>query len=136
MAGAIGYAWFKYGNSGHILDEALSASPARDAASFHAADEDYFRDMDQDRNGPVKLTPEEIKGRNTWLVWTGGDDRLWDVLGVKSVGAVDFPGRVVLIRREKYSRACEPGRLADKSYQTGGSISASRTTRPLLTVLT
>ena len=82
--------WYVYGRSGHILDEALSASPSRDASSFSAADEDYFHDMDQDRNGPVALSREEIQGRNTWLVWTGGNDRLWEVLGNKSAGALDF----------------------------------------------
>ena len=46
----------------------------RDAASFPAAGEDYFHDMD----GGVALTPDEIKGRNIWLVWTGGNDRFWD----------------------------------------------------------
>ena len=25
-----------------------------------------------------RLTPDEIKGRNMWLVWTGGNDRFWD----------------------------------------------------------
>ena len=25
--------------------------------------------------------PEEIKGRNMWIVWTGGNDRFWDVAG-------------------------------------------------------
>ena len=33
--------------AGRCRDEALMASPARQAASFPAADEDYFRDMDQ-----------------------------------------------------------------------------------------
>ena len=48
------------------LDEAMRAG--RSAASFPAADEDYFHDMD----GGVALTPDEVKGRNTWIVWTGG----------------------------------------------------------------
>ena len=56
------------------LDEAKLAG--RDAASFPPADEDYFKGMD---NG-VALTPDEVKGRNMWLVWTGGDDRFWDHL--------------------------------------------------------
>ena len=51
------------------VDEALLVG--RDAATFPAADEDYFHDMD----GGVALTPEEIKGRNTWIVWTAGNDR-------------------------------------------------------------
>ena len=57
------------------------------AASFPAADEDYFHDMD----GGVALTREEIKGRNMWIVWTGGNDRL---LGrpspTPSFGTLDF----------------------------------------------
>src|SRR5260370_20388747 len=51
---------------GQVLDEARVAG--RDAASFPPADEDYFHDMDN----AIALTPEEIKGRNMWLVWSGG----------------------------------------------------------------
>ncbi len=70
--------------SGKVLDEARSAG--RTPASFPAADEDYFHNMDSG----IALTADEIKGRNTWLVWTGGDDRLWDVLATASVGNLDF----------------------------------------------
>jgi hypothetical protein len=70
--------------SGSIQDEARRAGRA--AQTLAAADEDYFKDMD----GGAKLTPEEVKGRNTWLVWTGGNDRLWDTLSVASVGNLDF----------------------------------------------
>jgi hypothetical protein len=51
-----------------------------------AADEDYFHDMD----GGLTLTPDEIKGRNTWLVWSGGNDRLWDSLANATFGSLDF----------------------------------------------
>ncbi len=73
---------------GHVQDEARRAD--RPASSFPAADEDYFRDMDQDAHGILALTPDEIKGRNMWLVWTGGNDRLWDVMTVTSVGTFDL----------------------------------------------
>ncbi len=69
---------------GTVRDEAMLAS--RPASSFPAADEDYFHDMD----GGLPLTKEQIQGRNMWLVWTGGDDRLWDVLSVDSLGSLDF----------------------------------------------
>src|SRR4026209_1234805 len=69
---------------GATLDEALEAG--RDASSFPAADADYFHDMD----GGVRLTPEEIKGRNSWTVWTAGNDRFWDGIGVSAYGALDF----------------------------------------------
>ena len=73
---------------GTVLDEARQAGIGADKAVeyFKAADEDYFHDMD----GGITLTPEEIKGRNTWIVWTGGNDRLWDKLTVASFGALDF----------------------------------------------
>jgi len=69
---------------GHVLDEARLAGRAPE--SFPAAGEDYFHDMD----GGIALSPEEIKGRNTWIVWTGGNDHLWDTLSVRSFGALDF----------------------------------------------
>jgi hypothetical protein len=69
---------------GEVQDEARRAG--RPAASFPAADEDYFHDMD----GGITLTPDEIKGRNMWLVWTGGNDRLWDQLSTISVGTLDL----------------------------------------------
>jgi hypothetical protein len=69
---------------GHVQDEALRAG--RSVSSFRAADEDYFHDMD----GAIPLTADEIKGRNMWIVWTGGDDKLWDTLTVTSVGTLDL----------------------------------------------
>jgi hypothetical protein len=70
--------------SGAVKDEALAAG--RDASTFVAADEDYFHDMD----GGLALSADEIKGRNTWNVWTGGNDAMWDTLTVTSVGLLDF----------------------------------------------
>jgi hypothetical protein len=67
-----------------VKDEAILAGA--DAQKFHAADEDYFRAMDDG----VALTPDEVQGRNTWIVWTAGDDRLWDKMSVASNGALDF----------------------------------------------
>ena len=69
---------------GQVRDEASLAG--RSVASFPAADEDYFHDMD----GAIRLTPDEIKGRNMWLLWTGGDDRMWNQLSVTSLGTLDF----------------------------------------------
>jgi hypothetical protein len=73
---------------GHVQDEARLAGRSPD--SFPAADEDYFHDMDQDAHGRLALTPDEIKGRNMWIVWTGGNDRLWDQMTVTSVGTFDL----------------------------------------------
>lgn len=67
-----------------IKDEALRAG--RTAASFPAADEDYFHAMDRGH----QLSLAEIRGRNNWNVWTGGNDRLWDYLANNSFGSLDL----------------------------------------------
>src|SRR2546423_1384754 len=64
---------------GFVDDEAKRAG--KTVADFKPAAEDYFRDMD----GGAALSQETIEGRNTWLVWTGGNDRFWDHLSVASV---------------------------------------------------
>ncbi len=69
---------------GEVQDEAKLAG--RDAASFPHADEDYFHDMD----GAPALTPDEIKGRNMWIVWSGGNDRFWNQMGDFTFGAFDL----------------------------------------------
>jgi hypothetical protein len=69
---------------GKVLDEARQAG--RDGASFPQAGEDYFHDMD----GGLALTPEEIKGRNMWLVWSGGNDYFWNRMSDYTFGAFDL----------------------------------------------
>ena len=82
IVGVIAFArWVK---DDHIRDEAMLAGRA--ASSFPAADEDYFHDMD----GGIALSPDAIKGRNTWMVWSGGNDRFWDVMTGKAFGVLDF----------------------------------------------
>ena len=66
------------------LDEAQRAG--RNETTFPQASEDFFHDMD---NG-VQLTPDEVKGRNMWLVWTGGDDRFWDQVTKDSLATFDL----------------------------------------------
>src|SRR5882757_4151466 len=70
--------------SGTVQDEARAAG--RTAASFPHAGEDYVHDMD----GAIALTPDEIKGRNMWLVWTGGNDRFWQQMNQYTFGAFDL----------------------------------------------
>jgi hypothetical protein len=83
---------------GTVLDEALQAN--RPASSYPAADEDYFHDMD----GRIPLAPNEIKGRNTWIIWTGGNDRFWDRISVSSLGALDFLKTLSSHPKLKFSR--------------------------------
>jgi hypothetical protein len=69
---------------GKVLDEARQAG--RQANSFPAADEDYFHDMD----GGVPLQRPEVRGRNTWLLWSAGNDRFWDVITQSAYGSFDL----------------------------------------------
>ncbi|MBC7929700.1 MAG: hypothetical protein H7Z38_03940, partial [Rubrivivax sp.] len=84
--------------AGTVLDEARVANRA--ASSFPAADEDYFREMD----GGIALTPDEVKGRNMWIVWTGGNDRFWDGISATSFGSVDLLKTVSSHPKLKFSR--------------------------------
>jgi hypothetical protein len=83
---------------GSVLDEAMQAH--RTADSLAAADEDYFRDMD----GGVPLSTAEAQGRNTWIVWTGGNDHLWDTLSVASFGSLDLLKTVSSLPDRPYER--------------------------------
>jgi hypothetical protein len=55
-------------------------------AGLDSSGKDYLHDMD----GGVSLTPGEVQGRVTWIIWSGGNDRFWDTISVSSVGALDF----------------------------------------------
>jgi len=59
---------------GTVPDEAMKVG--RGATSFRSSEESYLKDMDPG----VTLTPEQAMGRDTWVMWTGGNDRFWDAL--------------------------------------------------------
>jgi hypothetical protein len=75
------------------VDEAKALGQT--AADFPAASYDYFRDMDMVADGHgglrrIELTEDEIKGRNTWLMWCGGNEVFWDWLAGNSYGFMDL----------------------------------------------
>ena len=86
---------FQHGYTGEAARQAK-----RSAQSFPAADEDYFRGMD----GGIALSPDEVKGRNMWIVWTGGHDRLWDKLTNLTYGTFDLLKILSSYPGLKYSR--------------------------------
>ena len=91
-------AWPDEARAQAVIDEARQAG--RSPQSFPAADEDYFRAMD----GGIALSPDEVKGRNMWIVWTGGDDRLWDELTNITFGNFDLLKILSSYPGLKYSR--------------------------------
>src|SRR4029078_7927770 len=56
---------------GHVQDKAMRAGVP--ASAFEAAADRYFVCMDPG----VTLSEREIKGRNMWLVWEGGNAGVW-----------------------------------------------------------
>ena len=96
VAGALAFYLSAGPRPGKVQDEAKRAGltadkfpPAGrddDYASKYNAPADYFEAMD---NG-VGLTDDEVKGRDMWLVWTGGNDRFWDALIKDAFGTFDL----------------------------------------------
>ncbi len=41
-------------------------------------------------DGGIALSEDETKGRNTWLLWTAGDQTFWDYMAQHGLGTVDL----------------------------------------------
>ncbi|NIR30310.1 MAG: hypothetical protein GWN84_13565 [Gammaproteobacteria bacterium] len=55
-------------------------------ADFPQVPVDLFQEMD----GGIALGEDEIKGRNTWMLWTAGNEAFWDYMANHSYGAIDL----------------------------------------------
>lgn len=95
-------------------DEAMKAG--KTPADFPHAANDFFKEMD----GGVALTPAQVKGRNTWLVWTAGNEAFWDYLAGQSFGSFDllktlssYPCSPQQEQELQAARAKRPGELPD-----------------------
>jgi mono/diheme cytochrome c family protein len=89
---------------GTVQDEAMRAGLT--PSHFMRPTDDYFRDMDDnvvDGKRPV-FTQADIEGRNMWLVWTAGNDRLWNRLTVDSLGSFDLLKTISSHSRLGYGR--------------------------------
>ena len=91
--------------AGNVLDEAKCVG--REPETFPASEDNYLGDMDYGitrhpeevaaRLDPFVpgITPDAavraaIRGRNTWVLWSAGNDRMWDELSRVSANTVDF----------------------------------------------
>ena len=66
------------------VDEAKAARLT--TADFPQITTNVFRELD----GGIELSPDEIMGRNTWILWSAGDDRFWDRMARDSYGMIDL----------------------------------------------
>jgi len=113
-----------------IYDEAQAAGKTEN--DFPADDFNYFADMDaaaaepsdpgdtDTRPEPLHLETSEIRGRNTWILWTGGNEAFWDWLANHSYGYVDLLKLVDFNPQRPWAR-----------FEQGGLIVEPNTRAPL-----
>src|SRR5262249_14675492 len=81
---------------------------------FPPASVDYFAGMD----GGIRLEPPEIRGRNTWLMWTAGNEAFWDYLAAHSFGTFDL--LKILDSRNRARRFATYGLMNEPGLRAAG----------------
>ena len=77
------------------VDEAKAAGLT--TADFPQITADVFKPMD----GGIDLSPKEIMGRNTWNLWSAGNQRFWNRAAQDSYGLIDL---LKMLDNRKYPR--------------------------------
>src|SRR5207248_7032205 len=77
------------------IDEAKAAGLT--TSDFPQLTADIFKPMD----GGIDLSPEEIMGRNTWNLWSGGNQHFWNRTAQDSYGLMDL---LKMLDNRKYVR--------------------------------
>jgi hypothetical protein len=95
---AIGCALLTFGGckKNQPIDEAKAAG--KTTADFPQITADIFKPMD----GGINLSPEEIMGRNTWNLWSGGNQHFWNQAAQDSYGLMDL---LKMLDNRKFPRA-------------------------------
>src|SRR4051794_35881515 len=91
------------------VDEATAGGKSE--ADFPQTRADPFQSMD----GGIALTPDEIAGRNTWMLWTGGNEAFWDYMTRHAYGLVDFVK--VIDSRRRPERFKQMGLMNEPGYR-------------------
>lgn len=73
--------------------------------------EDVFKPMD----GGIELTPDEVKGRNTWNLWCAGNEQFWDRMAREGYGLTDF--LLMIDSRNRGMRFKELGLINQPGYR-------------------
>ncbi len=67
-------------------------------------------------DGGIPLSEDEVKGRNTWLLWTAGDQVLWDHLAQHGLGTADLLKTIDSRRRN--TRFKDAGLVNEPGYES------------------
>jgi len=83
----------------------------RTPADFPELAADVFQPMD----GGLALSPEEIRGRNTWNLWCAGDEQFWERMSRESFGLIDL--LKTIDSRKRSERFKEFGLINEPGYK-------------------
>ena len=83
----------------------------RTVADFPELAADVFKPLD----GGIALSEDEIKGRNTWNLWTGGNEQFWDRMARESFGLMDL--LKTIDSRKRADRFKEMGLINQPGYR-------------------
>jgi hypothetical protein len=91
------------------IDEAKAAG--KSTADFPQVNADIFKPMD----GGIDLSPEEIRGRNTWNLWSGGNEHFWNHVAQDSFGLIvpDYGQLYLAWRRHAAAAGVRPATICD-----------------------
>ena len=84
VAGIAVALWFLRPRFPGVVDDAKAAG--KTVADFPQTASRWFGAMD----GGIALNDDETRGRNTWLLWTAGDQTLWDRMAQQGFGLSDL----------------------------------------------
>jgi hypothetical protein len=102
-----------------LKDEALTNHKTE--ADYPEEDNDIWKYMDGDTpdvpgvHKVLSLNSDEVKGRNTWLMWCGGNEAFWDWFANHSYGLCDF--LKVLDSRERGTRFAKYGLMSEPGFK-------------------
>lgn len=122
FAGACATVWLfsascspKSGVDNSLRDDGGGRKPE----DFPELAQDVFAPLDkgmiQEVNNSTQLTPEEIKGRNTWNLWCGGNEQFWDRVARENLGLFDLIK--TLDSRRRNERLKELGLINEPGYR-------------------
>jgi hypothetical protein len=107
FCGLLALLWWRHHSP--IPDDAKAAG--KTVADFPETLSHAFDSMD----GGIQLNEGERKGRNTWLLWTAGDQVFWDHMAQHGLGTADLLKTIDSRRRS--SRFSEMGLVNEPGYQ-------------------
>jgi hypothetical protein len=84
----------------------------RTVQDFPELEIDVFSKMD----GGIELTRDEIKGRNTWNLWSGGNEQFWDRVAREGFGFFDL--LKTLDSRNRGNRFKEMGLINEPGFRS------------------